>query len=250
MLIEWARLSEEADERFARAAVRACRSPWHWWLAFAATLGAPRGVQARQRVGGARRPGDGRRRRARRTTEGLLLTWIDDKGDFHVETRVADVPLDGARRGARRRPERARRRTPTGCSWSTCGRPRPDGTYPVRVDDARRVRGHGRRPPREDAARRSRARPARLPRRARLRRHGPQAPLPPARAVRGGVIIYGAEWCGACHDAARYLRSKGIPYRREGHREGPRRRARDAGTSSPRAACAPGRSRSSTFAAR
>jgi glutaredoxin len=26
------------------------------------------------------------------------------------------------------------------------------------------------------------------------------------------VIIYGAEWCGACHDAARYLRSKGIPY--------------------------------------
>jgi hypothetical protein len=26
---------------------------------------------------------------------GLLLTWIDDKGDFHVETRVADVPLMG-----------------------------------------------------------------------------------------------------------------------------------------------------------
>jgi glutaredoxin len=26
------------------------------------------------------------------------------------------------------------------------------------------------------------------------------------------VVIYGAEWCGACHDAARYLRRKGIPY--------------------------------------
>ena len=26
------------------------------------------------------------------------------------------------------------------------------------------------------------------------------------------VIIYGAEWCSACHEAARYLRSKGIPY--------------------------------------
>ena len=28
-------------------------------------------------------------------SEGLLLTWIDDKGDFHVETRVADVPMTG-----------------------------------------------------------------------------------------------------------------------------------------------------------
>jgi glutaredoxin len=26
------------------------------------------------------------------------------------------------------------------------------------------------------------------------------------------VVIYGAEWCGACHDAARYLRRKGIAY--------------------------------------
>jgi glutaredoxin len=26
------------------------------------------------------------------------------------------------------------------------------------------------------------------------------------------VVIYGAEWCSACHDAARYMRRKGIPY--------------------------------------
>jgi glutaredoxin len=26
------------------------------------------------------------------------------------------------------------------------------------------------------------------------------------------VVIYGAEWCSACHDAARYLRRKGVPY--------------------------------------
>ena len=26
------------------------------------------------------------------------------------------------------------------------------------------------------------------------------------------VVIYGAEWCGACHEAAKYLRSKGIAY--------------------------------------
>jgi glutaredoxin len=26
------------------------------------------------------------------------------------------------------------------------------------------------------------------------------------------VIIYGAEWCGPCHEAAAYLRRKGIPF--------------------------------------
>ena len=28
-------------------------------------------------------------------SDGLLLTWIDDKGDFHVETGVGDVPMMG-----------------------------------------------------------------------------------------------------------------------------------------------------------
>jgi len=26
------------------------------------------------------------------------------------------------------------------------------------------------------------------------------------------VIIYGASWCGPCHQAADYLRKKGVPY--------------------------------------
>src|SRR5580658_5867725 len=28
-------------------------------------------------------------------SQGLLLTWIDEKGDFHVEQKVADVPMIG-----------------------------------------------------------------------------------------------------------------------------------------------------------
>src|SRR4051794_2550386 len=28
-------------------------------------------------------------------TEGLQLTWIDEKGEFHTEQRVTDVPLVG-----------------------------------------------------------------------------------------------------------------------------------------------------------
>ena len=31
----------------------------------------------------------------RDASEGLLLTWIDEKGDFHVEMKPADVPLVG-----------------------------------------------------------------------------------------------------------------------------------------------------------
>src|SRR5450631_3013361 len=31
----------------------------------------------------------------RDSTEGLLLTWVDDKGDFHVEQKVSDVPMMG-----------------------------------------------------------------------------------------------------------------------------------------------------------
>jgi glutaredoxin len=30
--------------------------------------------------------------------------------------------------------------------------------------------------------------------------------------IGGAVVIYGAEWCGACHEAAKYLRHKGVPY--------------------------------------
>ena len=33
-------------------------------------------------------------------SEGLLLTWIDEKGDFHVEQKVTDVPLVGRDAGS------------------------------------------------------------------------------------------------------------------------------------------------------
>ncbi len=144
-------------------------------------------------------------------TEGLLLTWIDDKGDFHVETRVADVPLMGR----------------------DCVRvvdPNSDESSPgdrVVVADLRQTTAAGAYPVRFmvrpdfealAVAKREKAGPT-------LAGGGPSAPpagaAPPSGgqeppvappAVRGGVVIYGAEWCGACHDAARYLRRKGVAY--------------------------------------
>jgi glutaredoxin len=139
-------------------------------------------------------------------SEGLLLTWIDDKGDFHVETRVADVPMMG---------RDAVRVVDPGIDDGSHGdrvfaadlrQTRPDGTYLVRtmartefeaIAVARREKG--------GPTLASGAPPS-----------GSAAVDPPVGTVdavrRGPVIIYGAEWCGACHDAARYLRQKGVAY--------------------------------------
>src|SRR5579884_3391755 len=84
---------------------------------------------------------------------------------------------------------------------------RADGTYPVRTMTRADFEALA-------VARRQQAGPT-------LANAAPPAPAaepsagrPGARAAaaRTVVVIYGAEWCAACHDAARYLRSKGIPY--------------------------------------
>ena len=143
-------------------------------------------------------------------TQGQHQTMIDDKGDFHVETRVADVPLMGK--------DCVRAVDP---NVTTSG-----GDDRVIVADLRQVGTAGSYPvrfmTRADfealaVAKREKAGPT-------LAGSGPQprdpaAPSgaaqdpPVARAATGGqVVIYGAEWCSACHDAARYLRRKGVAY--------------------------------------
>lgn len=142
-------------------------------------------------------------------TDGLLLTWIDDKGDFHVETRVADVPMMGR--------DSVRVFDPAKDDGSHGDRvfvvdlrqARPDGTYPVHPM------------PRADfdaiaLARREKSGPTlanvpppAAPSGTAATEQKPGAEHPPTQGV---VVIYGAEWCGACHEAARYLRKKGIAY--------------------------------------
>jgi glutaredoxin len=88
---------------------------------------------------------------------------------------------------------------------------RADGTYPVRTMTRTDFEAMA-------VARREKTGPT-------LASAAPQAPPNPAasaldpagtdaprRDARTVVVIYGAEWCGACHEAARYLRRKGIPY--------------------------------------
>jgi glutaredoxin len=143
-------------------------------------------------------------------SEGLLLTWVDDKGDFHVESRVTDVPLmgrDAVRVVDPAKDDQSRRER---VFLADLRQLRADGTYPVRsmarldfeaIAVARREKGgptlaNGATAPSASGASDNRA-------------AAPGAAEPVSRPL---VIIYGAEWCGACHEAARYLRRKGIAY--------------------------------------
>jgi glutaredoxin len=141
-------------------------------------------------------------------SDGLLLTWIDDKGDFHVEMRVADVPMMGR--------DTVRLVDPG----------KDDGSHGDRifVADLRQIRADGTYAVRTMArldfeaiavARREKSGPTLAnaapppPSSAAAAEPDPAATKP---AARGVVVIYGAEWCGACHEAAKYLRRKGIAY--------------------------------------
>ncbi len=143
-------------------------------------------------------------------SEGLLLTWIDDKGDFHVETRVADVPMTG--RDAVRVVDPNRDEIAHGdhIAVADLRATGSAGSYPVRtmtrVDFEALAVG-----------RREKTGPT-LASAAPPEPSSSAAPSagPDVGVVKPGagttVVVYGAEWCGACHDAARYMRRKGIPY--------------------------------------
>lgn len=133
------------------------------------------------------------------STTGLLLTWIDDKGEFHVEQRAADVPAAGRDVVKVRDPGRdplsgdrifvADLRTAA-----------PDGGYPVRVVPSNEF---------EDVAvtRRAKHGVVLAPREAGA------APAASGRSAEAAsVIIYGASWCGPCHQAAAYLKQRGVPF--------------------------------------
>ncbi len=142
--------------------------------------------------------------------QGLLFTWVDDKGDFHVETKVPDVPMMG--RDAVRVVDPARDEGAQGdrVFVADLRQTRADGTYPVRTMTRADFEAIA-------VARREKTGPT-LAKAAPAQPSPDPAPEVPGTAAQDGVasrplvIIYGAEWCGACHDAMKYLRRKGIPY--------------------------------------
>ncbi len=141
----------------------------------------------------------------RADSQGLLLTWFDDFGDFHVTQSVAEVPLN--------RREHVRVIDPS----------KPDGTKTkddrIFVADLRQAQPDGRFPIRilaraefEELARSKgqqtgpNAPAGTAPNPEGPSANGPAVPANPQTAV----IIYGADWCQPCHQAASYLTRKGV----------------------------------------
>lgn len=142
-------------------------------------------------------------------TANLLLTWLDEHGDFHVVEHVAEVPEAGR---AAVRVVVTDRADGTGESiyvadLRTKG---PDAAYPVKAmaraewDEL----GASKRKARLEALAPSAAPPATSSAGA---SEGPSAgSVTPA--VRGDIsaIIYGASWCNPCHQAQALLESLGV----------------------------------------
>jgi glutaredoxin len=150
---------------------------------------------------------------------GLLLTWIDDKGDFHVEQTVADVPLMGKDPVRVVDPNREEGTASDRIFLADLRTLRADGTYAVRIakradfDAVALARRQEKGPTLANTAPSSSAPPS----------DGTQGEAPrdpvgagdrpdPNAAARPAVIVYGASWCGPCHEAQAYLKRKGIAY--------------------------------------
>lgn len=137
-------------------------------------------------------------------TPDLLLTWVDEKGDFHVVQRTADVPdkgRDQVRVVITTKPEGTEQRVYV----ANLTRKNPDGTYPV--SQLSRAQwdavGADRRAARLEALAPASAAPS-----ASAAASAAPAVQRPTRKV--SAIVYGASWCKPCHDAARYLRQRGV----------------------------------------
>jgi glutaredoxin len=138
-------------------------------------------------------------------TDGLQLTWIDEKGEFHVEQRVADVP-PAARDLVRVRALDPAADAPTGdrvfvVDLRTAN---ADGTYAVRAVPRSEFENVA-------VTRRTKSGTAVLAPKG-AASVAPGEGVPGDTAGRPAVIIYGASWCGPCHQAAAYLKKKGVVF--------------------------------------
>jgi len=128
-------------------------------------------------------------------TKNLMLTWVDESGDFKVVEKIADVPATSR---AQVRVVIAGQESGTAELVYVADLNQKDasGHYAVQAKTRAAWDEIG-------AAKRK----------ARLEQLAPgaeKAEQAAATVAEGPVIIYGASWCKPCHDAENYLRSKGV----------------------------------------
>ncbi|HEX3773511.1 MAG TPA: glutaredoxin family protein [Polyangiaceae bacterium] len=140
-------------------------------------------------------------------TPNLLLTWIDDKGDFHVVEKPADVPKE-SRENVRVVVTTREEGTGKLVYVANMNEVTPNGAYRVKTMTRAAWDELG-------ASKRK----------ARLEALAPSAVPAPSDSVASAApgasgasknlsgitaIIYGASWCKPCHDTARYLKQRGV----------------------------------------
>ncbi len=143
-------------------------------------------------------------------TQNLLLTWIDDKGDMHVELAVTGVPAEG-RSLVRVIVSDREEGTKDAFYVVDLSSKGVDGGYVAKTMSRRAWES-------EIEKRRS----------TYLAKNAPPTPKPAGSAAsdapptndRGDkppaitssvtAIIYGASWCKPCHDVEKYLKAKGV----------------------------------------
>jgi glutaredoxin len=151
----------------------------------------------------------------------LMLTWLDENGETHVEVHPADVPALG--RDLVRVVVSDREDGTRDLFYVVdLTRKADDGSYAARtmrrrdwealIEQRRSAYVAKNAPPPPIGA------PSGAP-------TGPSEGQPPTPGTSVTVIIYGAAWCHPCHDAAAYLKSKGIPYVMKDIEENPAARA-------------------------
>jgi len=165
-------------------------------------------------------------------TPDLLLTWIDERGGTHTETAVDRVP------GGSRNLVRVITKTAGHGSLfyvADLDQKGADGSYPVRT--MKRTEWE-----KLIAERRAAYRAKHAPKPPPVATVSPEKDVdenpddPQPSDVSGvEVVIYGASWCKPCHDAAAYLRRKGVRVTEHDIEKEPRRaremqkKLRDAG---------------------
>jgi glutaredoxin len=139
-------------------------------------------------------------------TADLLLTWIDGRGDAHTVKKPADVPTEGrdqVRVVITTREDGSRdlfyvanltmKNADGTYAVSTTSRTDWDGT----ISRRRKAFATASAPPEESATETS-----------------PEEPAGGASAAKRApltVIVYGASWCAACHEAVAYLKRRKVP---------------------------------------
>ena len=145
-------------------------------------------------------------------TPDLMLTWIDEKGEPHVEIHPADVPAPGR---AMVRVIVADREDGTKESFYVADLTHKggDGTYPTQTMSRRAWEAEIEKRRTEYLARTAPPPPLGPANGPLLPGTPPAAGGPGDKAPPSGltVVIYGASWCHPCHQAQDYLKSKGIP---------------------------------------